>query len=370
MEKGAKKTIGILGGGQLAKMLCESGKNMGYGTIVLDPSEDACSRLSADIHLCGEYTDEKLLKSLAEKSDVITYEFENVPSEAIDKLIEYGGNIPQGKRPLFISQHRIREKNSIGQLGIQTADYMEIESPQDLKDKISTFGYPAILKTCTGGYDGKGQWKLQEERDLNGLNLGSGEFILEKMIDFQCEVSCIAVRSVTKEVVTIPVGENIHKNGILHLTIVPPRVERNILERVERTAKEIIEGLDFVGPLAIEFFVGKDGEIYVNEIAPRPHNSGHYSMDGCNLSQFDLHIRSLMGEKMEKVKLNTPTVMLNILGEDREFLERYSCDSQTKVHIYGKRDWKKGRKMGHINFMGKDIDSLLEKVNLFYLEGK
>lgn len=356
------KTIGILGGGQLAKMLCDSANKKGLRTIIVDPSEDACGRLSATKHICQSYSFKGGLVELAKESDVITYEFENVPADCIEILEKQRSHIPQGKKPLYISQHRIREKTSVTNLGVKTAEFVKVENVEQLKEGIEKIGLPAILKTCSGGYDGKGQWKIEKVEDIESIELTKKEYILEKMIDFEKEVSCLVVRGLNGDIVTFPVGENIHKNGILNVTIVPARIEKSLDKKIQEISKKIIKGLGFVGPLGIEYFVGRDGEVYFNEMAPRPHNSAHYTMDACNVSQFDLHLESILGEKLEEPKLIKKVVMLNILGEDKEKLEKVVEDENTKIHIYGKTEWKIGRKMGHINFLGDDIEKILEKV--------
>lgn len=356
-------TIGILGGGQLGKMLADAAREMGYRTMVLDPSPEGCAKLSCDEYLASSYGDEAALKKMAEECDVVTYEFENVPSETIDRLQEMGAYIPQGKKPLYITQHRMREKGAVNSLGIKTTDYEEVLSVTDLKTAIEKIGYPAILKTSTGGYDGKGQWVIRDEEGLSELirNFKEGEYILEKMVKFQCELSCLAVRSTDGSTAAFPVGENIHKNGILHITIVPSRMDEEIRKRAEETALKIIEGLNFTGPLAIEFFLGEDNELYVNEMAPRPHNSTHYTMDGCSRSQFHLHIEAICGMKLEPPKLIRNSVMLNILGEDVPRIEGRKFDSETVLHMYGKTEAKTGRKMGHINLIGGDLEKLIIK---------
>lgn len=359
------KRVGILGGGQLAKMLCDSGKKMNYEMIILDPNRESCGKLSADKHITTEYNDKNGLIELCQNSDVITYEFENVPSETITYLKDNNANIPQGEKPLYLSQHRIREKEAVSSIGIKTAEFKKIKNIDDLKIGLTELSYPCILKTCSGGYDGKGQWKLSDEKDLNEIKWNEKtEYILEKMISFDKEVSCLAVRSINGDTVTFPVGENIHKNGILNMTIVPARISKETIEKIENISKEVMEKLNIYGPLGIEYFI-KGDEIYFNEMAPRPHNSAHYTMDACNYSQFDIHLMGILGEKLPKIELLTPVVMLNIMGEDKEKVDKLSVEKNTNIHIYGKLEWKKDRKMGHINYCGKNIEELISKANLF-----
>lgn len=361
IEKG--KWIAVLGGGQLGKMLCESAKKQGYKTMVLEPSKAACAALEADLHLAKPYDDKESLLYIAKNSSVVTYEFENVPSEAIDILEENGGYIPQGRRPLYISQHRFREKSSINKLGIKTAEFRAVTDRESFEKAVEEIGYPSILKTSMGGYDGKGQWVLRTREDFEkaASELEEREYILEKMVDFKCELSCIAVKSTDGSVGVFPVVENIHKNGILHITIAPARIGKDVQERVKEITKKVIEGLDFVGPLAIEYFYGKDGEIYVNEMAPRPHNSAHYTMDGCDKSQFDLQIEGICGKHLEDPKLVKKSVMLNILGQDVERIESAELKENEKIYMYGKGEAKVDRKMGHLNLTGEDLEALIKR---------
>ncbi len=358
------KKIGILGGGQLAKMLCDFANNNGYETMILEPSEDACAKHSATRHLAKAYDDKEALKELCDYSDVITYEFENVPSIAIDFIENLKANIPQGKNPLYLSQHRIREKNAVAKYGVKTTDFLEVRNKESLIKATKKIGYPSILKTCTGGYDGKSQWKITNKNDIELINIEYGEYILEKMVSFDKEVSCLVVRSINQEVTCFPLGENIHKNGILSMTIVPARIEQSLEKKIKDIAKHIIISLNIVGPLGIEFFI-KGDEIYFNEMAPRPHNSAHYSLDACDYSQFSLHIKSIIGDTLPTPNLLTPVVMLNILGEDKEKIYALKESDDTKIHIYKKTEWKKGRKMGHINYIGSDLEKLINLARSF-----
>ena len=353
------KKIGILGGGQLAKMLCDSANKNGYESMILDPSEDSCGKHSATEHLIKSYDDKDALKVLCDYSDVITYEFENVPSDAIDFIQEQKANIPQGKQPLYISQHRIREKTAVLALGIQTASFLEVTNKETLIKAIEQLKFPCILKTCSGGYDGKGQWKIETQKELEQVDIKTGDYILEKMIDFDKEVSCLVVRSTNKDVVCFPIGENIHKNGILSMTIVPARIDTYVEQIIQEIAKNIITSLEFVGSLGIEFFI-KGDDIYFNEMAPRPHNTAHYTLDACDYSQFDLHIKSVLGEDLPTPQLLSPVVMLNILGQDKEKIKNLVNNKMTKVHLYKKTEWKQDRKMGHINYLGEDLEKLIQ----------
>lgn len=370
IEKG--KSIGILGGGQLGKMLCESAIKKGYKTVILDPGENVCAALVAQKHILGPYNDRKSILELSKISDVITYEFENVTSESIDVIENNGGYIPQGIKPLYISQHRFREKNKIKDLGIKTANFKIINVENSFEEAINEIGYPCILKTCTGGYDGKGQWVIKTKEDKEKVEKElkeefiKREYILEEMVDFKCELSCFVVKSTDNSVAIFPVAENIHKNSILHLTIVPARVSEEVTDNIKKISEKIINGLDFVGPLAIEYFYGKDGEIYVNEIAPRPHNSFHYTMDACDNSQFDIQIDAICGKKIKDPKLLKNVVMLNILGQDVKKIEKISLNKNEILHIYEKGENKFNRKMGHLNIVGNNVEDLIIRANEIY----
>lgn len=348
--------IGILGGGQLAKMLCDAGQEMGYKTIVLDSSKDSCAKFSADIFLEGSYTDRELLKKMVENSDVITYEFENIPSETIGMLIELGGNIPQGKKPLYISQNRIREKESVNKIGIRTVEYRTVNSREELIKSAEELGYPVILKTASGGYDGKSQWIIKKIEELNNISLEDKEYILEKMIDLKKELSVMVFRNKRKEVVTLPVVENINRGTMLYESIVPAKINESLEREITELAIKIMKELDFIGVLGVEFFMDNKDQLYFNEMAPRPHNSGHYSIDCCDFSQFHLHLKSLGDEELPNPILLRKGLMRNIVGKE---IEEYSInkkvDENIKVHIYGKKEWKQGRKMGHITILNERI---------------
>ncbi|MGL6131854.1 MAG: ATP-grasp domain-containing protein, partial [Fusobacteriaceae bacterium] len=229
IEKG--NIIGIIGGGQLAKMLIDSAKEMGYRTAVLDPSPDSCAGKIADIHIKGEYDDGKSLRLMAEISDVITYEFENIPATSLEVLKYFKAYIPQGARPLHLSQHRLREKDSVSKLGIKTAKYLPVKNIQELSSALEIIGYPAILKTASGGYDGKNQWILRDIEDFKNIKLKKQEYILEELVTFVKEVSCIIVRNLDDEIVTFPIGENFHEKGILKTTKVPADISCDIYQK-------------------------------------------------------------------------------------------------------------------------------------------
>ena len=355
------KTIGIIGGGQLGRMLAQAAKSMGYTVIVLDPTPNCPCAQVCDKQIIAAYNHLPAIKELAALCDVITYEFENIDFDALAYL-EKNAYLPQGSHVLNITQHRFREKTAISNLGIPVPEFCLIPNEKILAEKVY---YPSVLKTTMGGYDGKGQVVLKTEEDLpRAMELASNnECILEKWMHFSMEVSVIVARSTTGETKTFPVSENIHINNILHQSIVPARISKQIEDKALQYGKKIAQELDAIGLLAIEMFV-VDDEIYINELAPRPHNSGHYTMDACITGQFEQHIRAVCGLPLGHTELTTPVVMANILGdhlqgdETHKFNDYIPLLESGKLHIYGKEQALNNRKMGHINMLGNIDESL------------
>ena len=363
--------IGIIGGGQLGRMMAISARQMGYCIATLEPGVNSPLGQIADIELSASYNDVDALKQLLEISDVVTYEFENVPYAAVRKLGP-AGYLPQGPMPLIITSHRLREKLAIKEAGYRVAPFLAVMSKDELKVAVKQIGYPCILKTASGGYDGKGQWVLKSEADLpEVLTIADhDEYILEGFVNFTKEISVIVTRSTTGETQVFPVTENVHVNQILHTSFAPARIGESSRLKAEQIAKGLIQKLDFVGTLAIEMFVTDDG-IVINELAPRPHNSGHWTIDGCNVSQFEQHIRAVCGLPLVKPEIRGHAVMVNLLGQHIDYvLETWQQPefSDAKLHLYGKEEMKRDRKVGHINFVGDDWNELQIKVVKF-LEG-
>ncbi|MEG0694900.1 MAG: 5-(carboxyamino)imidazole ribonucleotide synthase [Erysipelotrichaceae bacterium] len=357
--------VGIIGGGQLGMYLVDAAHCLNHTTIVLDPSLDGPATQNSDEYICGDYDDPTCLKQLAMKSDVITYEFENVKASVIDYLTDnFDVLIPQGKNPLLISQHRIREKRSLNQVGIKTAEFSEILNKDDLEKLKQERKYPYIIKTCSGGYDGKGQWMIQSDEDFEGFKQDyqeSIEYIKEAMVDFACEISIIAIRNAEGKIVTYDAIENIHQNGILHLSISPARIDEKIQSKAKQVASDMMEKLDFIGIVAVEMFVGKDGNIYVNEIAPRPHNSGHLTMDSYTPSQYENAIAAITSGAIKEPHRNSDSVMVNILGQHLDQVMKHSLPEHAKLYLYGKKESKVNRKMGHITFTGKGLEEMIQE---------
>ena len=348
------KTIGIMGGGQLGLMIVEQAHLLGARTLCLDPAPDAPAFALSDGHIVAAYDDAAALEELCRRSDVVTYEFENVPGSVLIPL-EKKYNIPQGFRPLYDSQDRLREKDNARANGLRTPLYAAVDDEASLRAALAEIGFPAVLKTRTLGYDGHGQAVLRGEADLaKARELLAVPCILEEFVPFDFEASVVLV-SDGERVICFPVGRNIHKDGILDLCIVPAEMPDQVRERMVSQSKRFMRDCGYRGILAIEYFV-KGDEVYFNEMAPRPHNSGHWTIEGCTTNQFRELVRFLLGEPLQEPQLVAPTVMKNILGQDLEAAERIAAENRpgVHVHLYGKTESRPKRKMGHITFVGMD----------------
>lgn len=356
----------------MGRMIALAGRHMGYRFVTLDPNEDSPCGQVADKQILAAYHDEKAAAELAGLSDVITYEFENVDA-AVAGMLESSSHVPQGSRLLYTTQHRLREKRAIEKAGVKVAPYEAIASVEQLKEAIANLGLPCVLKTATGGYDGKGQWVIRsaDEADeaYKQLAASGAELVLEQFIRFDKELSVIAARSPRGETAVFPAAENIHIDNILHLSIVPARVDSDVERKAQRMAQQIAEALEVVGLLAVEMFLTAEGELYVNELAPRPHNSGHYTMEACATSQFEQHVRSICNLPLGSTELLKPVVMVNVLGEHvQPLLDWLSTqteerpDLSIKLHLYGKNEVKEKRKMGHVNILANRVEDALSWV--------
>lgn len=358
------QTIGIIGGGQLGKMMALSAKAQGYRVAVLDPAEDSpCAQVS-DMSIVAGYNDLEAIKELASMSDVITYEFENIDAEGLKWLAEHA-YVPQGTQLLEVTQNRITEKAAIEKAGVKVAPYAVILTVQDIYDNIKRLGFPAVLKTATGGYDGKGQLVIKTERDLPLAEklIEHGSCVLEKWIPFEKEISVIVVRSASGQTEVFPIGENIHRDNILHETIVPARISREAAEKGLELAEKLASALQLVGTLAVEMFLTKDDDIYINELAPRPHNSGHYTIEACETSQFEQHVRAVCNLPLGRTTLLKPAVMVNILGEHQDaVIQAIPSVADWKIHLYGKIEPKFKRKMGHITLLRENVEDALAEI--------
>ena len=369
------KTIGIIGGGQLGRMMAISAREMGYSIAVLDPTPNSpCGQL-ADIEITADFNDLEAIKKLSEVSDVITYEFENIDFGTLTWL-EQNANLPQGSKLLAITQDRATEKSSITEIGLTVAPYVLAQTEQDLEAGIEKLTTPCVLKTCRGGYDGKGQYVIREKADIKeaATLLEKGPCVLEAWISYTKEISVIVSRNKNGDVKTFPVAENIHVDNILHQTIVPARISNEVAFKAEHMAIQLANEFNIIGTLAVEMFVTEDDAIYINELAPRPHNSGHYTIDACETSQFEQHVRAVCNWPLGETTLFKPVVMVNILGEHVvPILENVNEFDKCKLHLYGKKEAKQKRKMGHLTVLGNDIEDILkqiEELQIWTIESK
>ncbi|MCZ8519645.1 MULTISPECIES: 5-(carboxyamino)imidazole ribonucleotide synthase [Paenibacillus] len=368
--------IGVLGGGQLGRMLALAGRAMGYRFVTLEPTPDSPCGQVADRQIVAAYDDAQAAQQLAEEADVITYEFENVDA-GVTELLMRQSYVPQGSELLYTTQHRLREKRAIEAAGVKVAPYAEVASAAELREAVQRFGTPCVLKTATGGYDGKGQWVIRTLDEVDEayetLSRAKTELVLEQFIRFEREISVIAARSPRGEVKAFAPAENIHVNNILHLSIVPARAPEKVLRQAEEMALQIAEKLDVIGLIAVEMFLTAEGELYVNELAPRPHNSGHYTMEACRTSQFEQHVRAVCNLPLGDPSLMAPVVMVNVLGEHvaplLEWIQKPESQTEVpgvtaKLHLYGKVEAKAGRKMGHVNLLGGTAEEAFRWIEL------
>lgn len=358
------KTIGIIGGGQLGQMLTFAAKQAGMRVVILDPNPDCSAAQAADSSIVAEYSDKKAIEELARRSDVLTYEFENVDLEALedvsDKVL-----IPQGTELLRITKDRLREKTFLKEHGLQVAPFAAVSCREDLVSAIEEIGYPSVLKTCEGGYDGKSQLVFHTREDLKNADelLEQGRCILEGWVEFSMECSVMVARNMDGAISVFPVSENIHRNQILHESIVPARMSGELQSNAKKMAEKIADSFNLCGILGVEMFVGSDGRLYVNELAPRPHNSGHYSIEACNFSQFAVHNRAICNWPMPKIDLLSPVVMVNILGQHVDGCRKLVLKKpQWHFHDYGKGEIRIDRKMGHVTILTDDIEKTLAEV--------
>ncbi|MFD1708236.1 5-(carboxyamino)imidazole ribonucleotide synthase [Siminovitchia sediminis] len=357
-------TIGIIGGGQLGRMIALAAKHAGYRIAVVEPTANSPTGQVADEEIVAPYNDRDALLRLASVSDVITYEFENIDYGSLKWLSEKA-YVPQGSELIKITQDRILEKQALTAAGVDVAPYAVIRHKEDLEANLDEIGFPCVLKTSRGGYDGKGQYVLKEKTDAEeaAALLINGPCVLEAWVPFDKEISVVMTRSIDGELECFPIGENIHVNNILHETIVPARVSENVVRQAEELAKKIAAHLNLAGTLAVEMFLTKDEKIYVNELAPRPHNSGHYSIEACNISQFGQHIRAICGYPLLKTKLLQQALMVNILGQHvKGVIQQMPNQPNWNVHFYGKSEAKLNRKMGHLTILTDDMAKTLEDI--------
>ena len=347
IEPGA--TIGILGGGQLGRMTALAALALGYRCHIYCPLKDSPAKQVTPLATTAEYENKLALGRFAKAVDVVTFEFENVPGDTAEFLAERKPVRP-GPNALRIAQDRIKEKDFLRSIGVATAPYQAVTSETELRRAVEAIGPRGILKTTRMGYDGKGQVAIRGDGDLGAIwsGFGSSDGILEGFVEFACEVSVIIARGETGKTATYAPVENQHQNHILDTTLAPARVKPEIGMRAEAIARHIAEKLDLVGLLAVEMFVTHDGDVLVNEIAPRPHNSGHWTIDACYTSQFEQLVRAICGLPLGSPERHSDAVMKNLIGDNIEKWREAVNDPLQKIHLYGKDQALPGRKMGHV----------------------
>ncbi|MFZ5483316.1 MAG: 5-(carboxyamino)imidazole ribonucleotide synthase [Pseudomonadota bacterium] len=356
-------TLGVLGGGQLGRMFTLAARVMGYKVVVLDPDPDAPAGQVADIHLKAGYTDAAALLHMANLCQAVTTEFENVPAQSLDMLAKHVFVAPS-PAAVAVAQDRLLEKSRAQEFGCDTAPFANIEDEGFLVNAWTRIDGPALLKTRRLGYDGKGQIKVDSLDDLVAAfdHLGRVPCLLEGRLALKQEVSVVLARNPQGEIAFFPVAENRHRQGILDLSLVPAQVPEAIAERARAMAAQIAAGLDYVGVMAVEFFILDDGRIVFNEMAPRPHNSGHYTLDACATDQFQQQVRALAGLPLGDPRLLSPVVMVNLLGDlwqPEPAWDRLLAHPGVQLHLYGKAEARPGRKMGHYNCLAARFEDAL-----------
>ena len=350
------RTIGVIGGGQLGRMFALDAKRMGYDVITLDPQPRSPCGQIADEQIVAPYDDFDAIERLGARTDVVTYEFENIAIESVRRLETRGYAVAPSSRVLQITQDRIAEKTFARDCGAPVAEFAEVSTPDGVRSAGERIGYPSVLKTVSGGYDGKGQWRVTDERGaLAALaEAGGSRLIFERLIPFEREISVICTRSARGEIVSYPPAENEHDAGILSLSLVPARVSSSIATKAREITEQIARALEIVGTFCVEFFVA-EGDLLVNEIAPRPHNSGHYTIDATRCSQYEQHVRAICGLPLSPPELMRNAIMVNILGtgtgNQLQGVEKLLKDPSIVLHVYGKRHAPNRRKMGHFTML-------------------
>jgi 5-(carboxyamino)imidazole ribonucleotide synthase len=351
-------TVGVLGGGQLGRMFTLRARSMGYRVVVLDPDPLSPAGAVADRHIQGGYLDEQSLADLSASCAAITTEFENVPASTLERLARSAFVRPPVSA-VAITQDRVAEKSFLQSHGFPTAQFHSVQERGHLAEALAAVPFPALLKTNRLGYDGKGQAPLSRHEDVLPAfeKLGAVPCILEARLELECELSVIVARGVDGEIATFPVAENRHVNGILDTSLVPARISEALASQAREMATDVAVAMGYVGVLAVELFVA-GGKLLVNEMAPRPHNSGHYTMDACSVDQFEQQLRSLCGLPLGRPWLLSPVAMVNLLGDlwaggEPQWAEALRRPG-VRLHLYGKAEARPGRKMGHLNCLAHD----------------
>ncbi len=354
------KTLGIIGGGQLGRLLCEAARSLGIRTIVLDPTPDSPAGQVADEQIIGDYRDPAAIKKLAKRVDVLTWEIESTNAAALIKLKETGINVEPSPEQLLVIQDKLLQKKLLQQAGIPVADFCELSDSNELPQIAKEYGYPFLLKARCQAFDGRGNYLVRSVKDIPAAlaKLGKADLYVERYIPFQRELAIQVARSQSGKISLFPLVETIQKNNICHSVMAPARVSAIITKQALLIAQKVARELKGAGVFGIEFFLTRDKKIVVNEIAPRVHNSGHYTIEACSVSQFEQHVRLVCGLPAKKIKLISSAVMINLLGDRMGLAEWKGLDKINKqknvfVHVYGKEEVKPERKMGHITVLGR-----------------
>ncbi len=361
-------TIGILGSGQLGRMIALAARNLGYRIAIFSPEAGAPAASVADEEFVADYLDLDRIRDFAKKVDVVTFEFENVPSVTTRAAAEFAPVRPDGQ-VLHVTQNRLREKSFLKDNAFPTTPWMRVQKPEELQAALSQIGAPGVLKTADFGYDGKGQKKVMRPEDGPAAlaSFNGQETVYEGFVDFEMELSVVAARTEAGEFKAFPVFENRHANHILDVTVVPAGISPKLAAQAEELARGILEKLQVVGVLTVELFVTRDGRLLVNELAPRVHNSGHITMDACVTCQFEQQVRAICGLPLGSTELNAPAAaMANLLGDlwakGAPNWSAVLSDPGVKLHLYGKAEARRGRKMGHMNLAGADRETVILNV--------
>ena len=357
-------TLGVLGGGQLGRMFTLAAYSMGYRVVVLDPDPHSPAGLITDQHIKSDYRDHAALQLLGDECAAVTTEFENVPAESMEYLEKFCAVRPNAEA-VRIAQDRIREKTFVQDHGLATAAFAAIYEDADIVAAIETLNAPLLMKTASMGYDGKGQIQVNTLAEARTAfeQLGNTACVLEEMIDLEQEISVILARSINGQIAVYPVGENRHVNGILDTTIVPAALDASLGEKAIDMATRLADSINYCGILAVEFFCTRQGELLINELATRPHNSGHYTVDACATSQFEQQVRMMCGLPPGDTHMLSPVIMTNLLGDiwktGEPDWQQVLNESQAHLHLYGKKEARPGRKMGHINCLAENVEQAL-----------
>ncbi len=345
-------TIGIMGGGQLGRMTAMAAARLGYRCHIFTPDADGPAEPVSAVTTVAAYDDAEALDAFSRSVDVVTFEFENVPHDSVRRLAQQVPVRPDWEC-LHISQDRLREKDFLNRIGTPTAPYRVVHSAADLGEAVKALGRPAVLKTTRLGYDGKGQVLIGPDMDLGEAweLMGADEGVLEGFVDFRCEVSAIIARNPAGDCAAFDIVENRHANHILATTIAPAAISDDMAAKATEMAYHIAESLDLIGLLAVEMFVTRDGGLLINELAPRPHNSGHWTIDACVTSQFEQFVRAVCGLPLGSPRRHSDAVMTNLIGDDADAWQTIAADPEAKLHLYGKAETRPGRKMGHVTHL-------------------